>query len=98
MAGSFLTNDLSAVLSTADFSICAKWSEGGKSINGIFDDDTVEVDLEDGRHIQRAARFHTKSSHNVAIDDTLIINGITYKVTHPENDGTGLVMLFLEKQ
>lgn len=98
MAGSFLTDDLSAVLSTADFSVLASWSEGSRDIEGIFDNDTIEVETEEGRHMQRTARFHTKSSHNVAVDNTLVINKITYKVTHEDDDGTGMTMLFLEKQ
>lgn len=98
MAGSFLTDDLSAMLSTADFAVHATWAEGFTTIGGIYDDDEVEIDRGDGQaHLIRATRFMTKSSYGVPDGDTLTISGTQYTVAWQRDDGTGLVTLFLEK-
>ncbi len=98
MTGSFITDDLSAMLSVADFALSATWTEGGKDIDGIFDDEDVEVDRGDGlRHIHRTAHFRTQSSHGVSDGDTLTIESVAYTVAFQQDNGTGLVELYLEK-
>ena len=61
MAGSFLTSDLSAVFSTADFSVTAAYTSqqgDAATLTGIFDDEDVEIDHGDNqRYIQRSARL-----------------------------------------
>lgn len=99
MAGSFLTDDLSAILSVADFAITATWLERQSTIDGIFDDNEVEVDRGDGQmHLIHATRFKTKSDHGVADGDTLTINSRIFTVAFQQDDGHGLVTLYLEKQ
>lgn len=99
MAGSFLTDDLSAMLSVADFAIEATWLERQTTINGIFDDGEIEVDRGDGQmHMIHATRFKTKSSHGVADGDTLTLNSLIFTVAFQQDDGQGFVTLHLEKQ
>lgn len=99
MAGSFLTDDLSAILSVADFAITATWLERQTTIDGIFDDNEIEVDRGDGQmHLIRATRFKTKSSHGVADGETLTVNSQTYTVAFQQDDGQGVTVLYLEKQ
>ena len=99
MAGSFLTDDLSAILSVADFAVTATWLEQQTTIDGIFDDGEVEVERGDGqKHLIRATRFKTQVSHGVADDDTLTINSQIFTVAFQQDDGHGLVTLYLEKQ
>jgi len=98
VSGAFLENDLTAILDIGDFAVNAVWTEGATTINGIFEDADVEVDRHDGaRHIQRATTFQTKSSHGIEKGDTLTIGAVAYVVVVIEQDGTGAVILHLEK-
>ena len=99
MAGAFITDDLSAFFSNADFAVEASYFEGGSTITGIYDDDEIEVDRGDGQtHMIRATRFHTKSSHGVKDGHTLTVSGVRYTVAFQQDDGTGTTVLYLEKR
>lgn len=98
MVGSFIADDLSAFLQSADFADSVKWTEGNKNIDGIFDDDEIEVDTGNGNtHLQRIARIVTKTSHGVADGHYITHENTRYKVEWQQDDGTGMVTLYLQK-
>ena len=98
MSGSFITDDLSALLNSADFADSVVWAQGNKNIDGVFDDDEIEVDTGNGNtHLQRIARIVTKTSHAVADGDHITHDGTRYKVEWQQDDGTGMVTLYLQK-
>ena len=102
MSGSFLTDDLSLVFSTGDFSVAGTYTPSGGSpvtVNGIFDDEDIEVDQGDGGMVlQRSAKFTCSSSDvtSVAEDDAFTINSVSYTVAFFKDDGTGVVEIYLE--
>lgn len=95
MAGSFLTNDLSAVFDTADFATSATWN--ATSIDGVFDEQDEIDELGQGSQIFTRSTFITLSSHGVADGDTIVINSTTYTVAYQLDDGTGVTTLTLEE-
>lgn len=67
---------------------------GSLTIPGIFLRDYVDPE----GIATRQTAFITKESHGVAVDDSLVISGLTFRVVNARPDGTGVVLLFLERQ
>jgi hypothetical protein len=88
--------DLAPFFNTADFASAATLN--GVAVNGIFDNDYFEPL---GNEVQGSApRFvcAAASVPSVAHGQSLVVGGVTYKVRGVEPDGTGTVVLRLEKQ
>lgn len=99
MTGSFLTNDLAALLNTAEFATTAIYS--GVTVKGIFDDEDIEAQMSDGTvRIVPSCSFTGRSDDfaSVAQGDTLKIGTVTYTIQSWKDDGTGEIELFMEKQ
>ncbi len=102
MSGSFLTDDLSSVFYTGDFSIVGTYTPSGgspASVNGIFDDEDLEVDAGDGSLVlQRSAKFTCSSGDvtGIAEGDAFTIAAVSYTVAYFKDDGTGVVEIYLE--
>jgi hypothetical protein len=90
------TEDFAAFFSTDDFAVEAVWSGSATAITGIFDKAYVDpIDTEaSGPRFECAAFSVPTVKHN----DTLIIASVTYRVRGVMPDGTGVVVLKLEKQ
>lgn len=98
--------DRAAFLSVDDFGVTATYTPaaGGasSSVTGIFDAAHLSVDL--GAAVPVSSTnpvFHCRSadlSDGGTENDTLVINGATYKVRDVQPDGTGMTMLELQKQ
>lgn len=89
------TEDLSAFFRTGDFATAATWNSA--TVNVIFDANYAEPlgNLVEGSApiaIGRAADFV-----GVAHGQAITINAIAYTIRGVEPDGTGLVLLRLEK-
>ncbi len=98
MAGSWITDDLVTMLEVDEFASDVTWVEGGQTIQGIFDDEDQEIEIGDGTSmIHSAARLTTQSYYGVSQGDTLTINMVAYEVSHKVDDGTGGVVLHLER-
>ncbi len=101
MAGSFLTNDLNAILNADDFAVVGvHFPSGGLpscDIAGIFDDEDIEIEDQQQSMMIRSVRFQTKTSHGVKYDEQMIINSVRYRVGVVQDDGTGMTTLHLEK-
>lgn len=91
------TEDLTPFFETADFATAALYN-GATTVNGIFDNDYAEP--LDNAVEGRAPVFLCAHADLPSVDheDTLVINSATYKVRGVEPDGTGVVLLRLEKQ
>jgi len=102
VTGSFITDDLSVVFGTADFSLAVTYTAAGGSpttVNGIFDDEDIEVDAGDGSvMLQASAKFTCASGDvtGIAEDDAFTIASVSYTVAYVKDDGTGVVEIFLE--
>jgi hypothetical protein len=102
VSGSFLTDDLSTVFDTVDFSVVGTYTpDGGSatSINGIFDDEDLEVDVGEGSLIlQRSAKFTCASGDVIGIaeGDALTVASVDYIITYFKDDGTGVTETYLE--
>lgn len=102
MSASFLTSDLSAIFAVADFSVAATYTKADTStstVNGIFDDEDLEVDAGDGSVVlQRSAKFTCASADvsGVVEDEGMTIGGKEYTISYVKNDGTGTIELFLQ--
>lgn len=85
--------DLSVFFDTDDFAV--EVTLDGTSVNGIFGEESVEVNF-----VQTTAPSFTyrHADKAVAIDSTLVNGATTYKVKNMQPDGTGLMLLILEKQ
>lgn len=107
MAGSFLIDDLNALLNTDDFAVVGELfpaSGDSREITGIFDDEDVEIDNDGHIIFMRSARLQVKTCEGVAEGDTLIIAaqppvtaGGDFRVAVTQDDGTGMTTLHLEK-
>lgn len=100
MAGSFLENDLDAILNAGDFAVIGvhfPTNLPSCEISGIFDDEDVEVEDERTTMMIRSVRFQTKTSHGVQYGEKIIIKSVEYRVGVVQDDGTGMTTLHLEK-
>lgn len=92
------TEDLRAFISTNDFAVSAVYN--GVSIDVIFEAAYFEENM-GSVGFQGSAPMVTALTidvPNAAHGETLVINGVTYKVASVEPDGTGITVLRLEKQ
>ncbi len=100
MPGSFLENDLDAILNADDFAVVGVHFPSDLpscNISGIFDDEDVEVEDERTTMMIRSVRFQTKTSNGVKYGETLKIKAVEYRVGVVQDDGTGMTTLHLEK-
>lgn len=88
----------------ADFGVSVSYTPSGGSastITGIFDNQYQAV--ETGGEVafaieQPKLAVKTSDVSTAAEGDTVVVSGVTYKVTVVMNDGTGMTDLALEKQ
>lgn len=96
-------NDLAVFFDPDDFGTAASYTPSGGSastVNGIFDNDIVEVDAGGGIPMAvRQPRFHCRTSDvsSAAEGDAITINTVAYTVRVADHDGTGTTILVLEK-
>lgn len=87
-----------------DFAVTASYTPQGGSpvaVRGIYDQEYLELDS--GGSVAFAInqpRFQCASASvaSAAEGDTLVVSGVTYKITVVQPDGTGVTTLVLEKQ
>ena len=86
-----------------DFGTAASYTPSGGSaatVNGIFDNDFVEVDAGGGVGIAlQQPRFlcRTADVSSAAEGDALVVSAVNYTVRIVQDDGTGITTLVLEK-
>ena len=102
MAGSFLTNDLTAILASSDFGEASgSVTLAGVVIpNGIFDDEDIDVGMGEGvAQIVPQPIFTCASAHavNIAENQIMVIQGTSFRVKNWKNDGTGMIEIYLER-
>lgn len=97
MTGSFILSDLAAVFNTDDFAVTATVRGDGSTVNGIFENSTVEIEREMGKSMPRQATFECPESVTIVIGSILDIGDETYTVRYGDYDGTGVVKWYLEK-
>lgn len=98
MAGNFLTTDLASILNTDEFAVTATY--GGKTVNGIFDDEDVEVPIGDGTtRIIPQCMFTGRSAdfNGIADGQSLTLSGTAYTIRTWMDDGTGVIEIFMER-
>ena len=100
-----LATDLNDVFfSSDDFAVSATWTPSGEAaqtVKGIFDKEFIEVEIGDTIVQERELTFTCQSSDltspaQIAEDDTLAIDSVTYVVIREEKDGTGVSMVKLK--
>ena len=92
-------DDRAIFIGVDDFGVAATYSGG--TINGIFDNDFVEVDAGGGVGFAlQQPRFgcRTADVSTAAEGDTITINAVDYTMRIVQDDGTGMTTLVLEKQ
>lgn len=96
--------DIERAIMLADFGVSVSYTPSGGSastITGIFDNQYQAV--ETGGEVafaieQPKLAVKTSDVSTAAEGDTVVVSGVTYKVTVVMNDGTGMTDLALEKQ
>lgn len=75
---------------------------GSTTIRGIFDNEYMTAEGDPAGAATRMPRFLCREADltsNGKEGDTLVVDGVTYKVkSEPHSDGTGMTILWLEKQ
>lgn len=92
-------DDRSIFVAVDDFGVAATF--GASTVNGIFDNDFVEVDAGGGVGFAlQQPRFvcRTADVSSAVEGDTITINAVTYTIRIVQDDGTGMTTLVLEKQ
>ena len=95
--------DRAIFVNVDDFGVAATYtpSGGGSStVNGIFDNDFIEVDAGGGVGVAlQQPRFHCRTSDvsSASEGDALVVSGVNYTIRIVQDDGTGMTMLILEK-
>ena len=82
-----------------DFGVAATFS--GSTVNGIFDNDFIEVETGAGVGIAlQQPRFLCRTADiSAAVEgDTITISGTAYTIRIVQDDGTGITTLVLELQ
>lgn len=103
MAGSFITGDIPALLSSSDFGEddgAVRNGDTGNPIPGIFDDEDVEQTLGEGMTVIAPQACFTCASSQVpdlVKGDIFTIRGDDYTVEFWKDDKTGMVDIFFEK-
>jgi hypothetical protein len=89
---------------TSDFSVASTWTPAGqssKTVNGIFDRNFVDVELQETIIQEYQITFQCQSSDltspaQITEGDTMAIDGTTYVVVNEETDGTGSSLIKLK--
>ncbi len=92
-------DDRAIFIGVDDFGVAATYSGG--TINGIFDNDFIEVEAGGGVGFAlQQPRFLCRTADviNAAEGDAITISGISYIMRIVQDDGTGMTTLVLEKQ
>jgi hypothetical protein len=96
-------DDRAIFVNVDDFGVAATYTPSGGSastVNGIFDNDFVEVDAGGGVAVAlQQPRFHCRTADvsSAAEGDALVVGGVNYTIRIVQDDGTGMTMLVLEK-
>jgi hypothetical protein len=97
--------DRAVFVNTDDFGVAATYTKaagGASTVNGIFDNNFVEVTVDTGVPIASTTPGFTMRTADLpsgyAPGDTIAISGTTYNVRVVKNDGTGITVLVLETQ
>lgn len=94
-----LTSDLDKFLNTSQFAKTAVIGSGTRnqvSINGIFENEYIEsVDV---NSLTPTFLCKTSDLTNIKVGNNLTVDNTDYKIRDPQQDGTGLTLLVLEKQ
>lgn len=88
-----LETDLDVFIDTEEFAVIA--TVDGLPVNGIYD--RPYVDTEEVSGYQPSLTCKTIDVSTVAEDDTVIIDGVNFRISSIEPDGTGITKLKLEK-
>lgn len=97
-------DDRAIFVGTDDFGVAATYTPSGGagvSINGIFDNDFIEIDAGGGVGVaMQQPRFHCRTADvsSAAEGDALVVDSVNYIIRIVQDDGTGMTMLVLEKQ
>lgn len=86
-------------LETAGFGVDVSYK--GLIVKAIFDNETIEIDTPGFVQMLKeepTVTLRTSDIASIAEDDTMIIEGVTYKVREWRHDGTGFSTVRLEKQ
>jgi len=98
------TEDLSVFFSTGDFAVDAVWTPvaggGPFTVQVIFDNDYRDYPIGEAGQAGRSPRCDVQTSQisqaaGMKRGDSLLINGVTYKVAQVEPDGTGVSNIML---
>jgi hypothetical protein len=96
--------DRAVFVSTDDFGVASTYTHDSSSstINGIFDNEYAEVEIEAGVPISSTRPgFMCRTADlpsGAEPEDTIVISGTTYNVRAIKSDGTGMTVLLLEQQ
>jgi hypothetical protein len=96
--------DRASFFAEGEFALIATYTPVGggavRDITGNFDNSFLEVEGAEASVARRAPRFRCASSSldgEGRVNDQLVINTISYRVTVPRPDGHGTTLLWLEK-
>lgn len=98
MPGNFLTNDLAKILKTEELASMALYK--GALILGVFDIEDAEAQMADGTiRIVPQCVFTGRSEDlaDIAENDQIVIDNVTYSVRYWMDDGTGMIDVHMEK-
>lgn len=90
--------DIDAFFDVDEFASAATWGGSAVPVPVIFDRDYAEPFAGLAEDAQPSALAPAARMPGVKHGDTLVVDGITYRVRGVEPDGTGVVRLRLEKQ
>jgi len=96
-------DDRAVFVSVDDFGVAATYTPAGgvaSTVNGIFDNDFVEVDAGGGVAVAlQQPRFHCRTADvsSAAEGDALVVSAVNYTIRIVQDDGTGMTMLVLER-
>lgn len=98
MPAAFLQDDIDQITDVTVFGQSVTWK--GVSVNVIFDDEDVEVQLGEGvGHIVAQPMITGKTSDfpGIADGDAVVAGGQSFTVKNWKRDGTGMIEIFLER-
>ena len=94
------STDRATFFDVDDFGVAALWN-GIKTVNGIFENEFFAALIDSEVPIESAQlSFTTRTADvpGIVHDDTLLIDSVIYAVKGVQPDGTGIIVLVLEKQ
>jgi hypothetical protein len=102
MVASFITGDLNKLLASSDFSEASgDVLYNGVVVEGIFDDEDVEVGMGEGPTEIVAQPMFTGSSDDfvgIADNDVLTVRGEDFRISNWKDDGTGMIEVYLRRE